>query len=121
MFWVWQTGHKFMRLELATNNEQWLFHLGSTGCKSASVMRVPEQAIANNSIGRLALNVNLAEMLNNVELTSLSSCQSEQNKLSCQQLFNNLSPVKKINNTPAVSSVFRAINIKPENTGEDVE
>ena len=133
MFWVWQTGHKFMRLELAANNEQWLFHLGSTGCKSASAMRAPKQAcrypnrfnfelpLAINSDGRLALNFDLATLLNNVDLTLSSSCQSEQNKLSCQQLFNNLSLVKKINNTPSVSSVFRAVNIKPESLGEDVE
>ena len=103
MFWVWQTGHKFMRLELATNHEQWVFHLGSTGCHSSSVMRGPKQACryANTFTfevpinvaagGDLTLNFDLAALLNHLELTSLSSCQSERDKASCQQLFANLS------------------------------
>ncbi|WP_157673825.1 MbnP family copper-binding protein [Cognaticolwellia beringensis] len=133
MFWVWQTGHKFMRLELATSDDQWLFHLGSTGCKSASVMRAPEQAcrypntfhfelpLDKNQDDQPEFSVDLAELLNNVELTSASSCQSEQDKLSCQQLFDNLSPIKKSKNTSVESRVFKAVNIKRESAGSNVE
>ena len=133
MFWVWQTGHKFMRLELAANNEQWLFHLGSTGCKSASVMRSPEQGcrypntfyfdlpIAKSEANQLKLSLNLAALLRNVDLMASSSCQSEQDKNSCQQLFKNLSVDNKIKNNTSAPSVFEAIKVKYENEGIDVE
>ena len=39
MFWTWQTGYKFLRLDLGTD---WSFHLGSTGCVSESAVRPPE-------------------------------------------------------------------------------
>ena len=39
MFWTWQTGYKFLRLDVGTD---WSFHLGSTGCVSASAVRPPE-------------------------------------------------------------------------------
>ena len=38
MFWTWQSGHKFLRLDLG---DRWSFHLGSTGCMSASAVRAP--------------------------------------------------------------------------------
>jgi hypothetical protein len=43
MFWGWRGGHKFMRVELATKNDDWLFHLGSTGCKALSPVRAPNE------------------------------------------------------------------------------
>ena len=39
MFWTWQTGYKFLRLDVGTD---WSFHLGSTGCLSESAVRPPE-------------------------------------------------------------------------------
>ena len=39
MFWTWQTGYKFLRLDLGND---WSFHLGSTGCVSASAVRPPQ-------------------------------------------------------------------------------
>ena len=44
MFWGWQQGHKFLRLEMSSKNNDWLFHLGSVACKSASPLRAPNQA-----------------------------------------------------------------------------
>ena len=38
MFWNWQSGHKFLRADLAVAGRQWSFHLGSTGCSSASAL-----------------------------------------------------------------------------------
>jgi methionine-rich copper-binding protein CopC len=36
LWWNWQTGYKFVRIDLATNvappNDKWFIHLGSTGC-----------------------------------------------------------------------------------------
>lgn len=43
MFWSWQLGHKFLRLDLAAGLAAagWALHLGSTGCESDSVLRPP--------------------------------------------------------------------------------
>ncbi|MGB1261964.1 MAG: MbnP family copper-binding protein [Cognaticolwellia sp.] len=125
MFWVWQTGHKFIRLEMASKNAQWLFHLGSTGCKSASVMRSPQQPcrypntftfelpITKTIDNNLTLTLDLAQLLAKVELSPLTNCQSEQDITSCQQLFSNLLLNKqntdKTNNNP----IFNLANIMP--------
>ena len=50
-----------------------------------------EYPIVNDDDGQLTLNVDLAELLKHVALTSLSSCQSEADNVNCQQLFSNLS------------------------------
>jgi len=46
MFWNWQSGHKFLRADLAVAGHEWAFHLGSTGCSSASALRPPAQPCA---------------------------------------------------------------------------
>lgn len=132
MFWVWQTGHKFMRLELAGNNKQWLFHLGSTGCQSASVMRAPKKAcrypnrfdfdipIENNDGEQIALNIDLAALLKNVSLTAVSSCQSETDSMSCQQLFSNLSLEKGRDSTANATEIFTITKAKTKDTGKGI-
>ncbi len=133
MFWVWQTGHKFMRTELASLDEQWLFHLGSTGCKSASVLREPkspcrypntvnfEVPIVKGEGKQLTLNVNLAQLLKKVPLTPGSSCQSERESASCQQLFNNLlvdeAGIEKV----TTNRIFNVVKIKDKNGRSEVE
>ncbi len=52
MFWTWQTGYKFLRLDLG---ERWSFHLGSTGCASASAARPPAQACRQPNRARVRL------------------------------------------------------------------
>ena len=46
MFWSWQGGHKFVRLEMARADQHLSFHLGSTGCAAASKVRAPQTACA---------------------------------------------------------------------------
>jgi uncharacterized repeat protein (TIGR04052 family) len=46
LFWVWQTGYKFMRIDLAGAGQERSFHLGSTGCASASAVRPPAHPCA---------------------------------------------------------------------------
>ena len=133
MFWVWQTGHKFIRLEMANKNEQWLFHLGSTGCKSASVMRTPVQPcrypntftfelpMAKTTGNDLVLTVDLAQLLANVELSRLTNCQSEQDVESCQQLFSNLLLNKKNTDKTKMNAIFNLTNTVVENKGMTVE
>lgn len=43
MFWNWQSGHKFLRADVAVDGREWSLHLGSTGCSSASALRPPAQ------------------------------------------------------------------------------
>ena len=46
MFWVWAAGHKFMRIDINTDemppDNAWNFHLGAQGCMAPSPMEPPE-------------------------------------------------------------------------------
>jgi uncharacterized repeat protein (TIGR04052 family) len=46
LFWSWQSGYKFLRVDLADAAGEWSFHLGSTGCVSASALRAPQSPCA---------------------------------------------------------------------------
>lgn len=46
LLWTWQTGYKFLRVELAEDGKEWAFHLGSTGCASAAAVRPPQAECA---------------------------------------------------------------------------
>jgi uncharacterized repeat protein (TIGR04052 family) len=110
MFWTWQQGHKFLRIDLtnisdtnpATNNPTgWQFHLGSVACQSASVMRSPSQACKQPNRAQFSLDyqgqhqlnldlaVLLAPILNDPQL-SQQSCMSDPASKSCQLLFSRL-------------------------------
>ncbi|GAA6204137.1 MbnP family copper-binding protein [Thalassotalea sp. SU-HH00458] len=98
MFWVWQTGHKFLRLELSSGADNWLFHLGSTGCRSQSVMRAPREACLYPNFFQFELPLDdsntigfeLSKLIDGLELTMETSCQSEHDNLACQTLFSRL-------------------------------
>lgn len=112
MFWVWQMGHKFLRLEIANENDNWLFHLGSTGCKAASAMRAPEDEclypnrisveLPINKKDRGIIAFDLAALLVGLTATDENSCQSANENPNCQLLFKNLGLVSK----PNISQVF---------------
>ena len=55
MFWNWQSGHKFLRADLALPGHEWSFHLGSTGCSSASALRPPAQPCVQSNEMRVEL------------------------------------------------------------------
>ncbi len=111
MFWVWQTGHKFARIELQSEADNWVFHLGSTGCSSPSVMRPPSKPcrypnyfsyeLPLDNSAKLALD--LSFLLNNITPNAQTSCQSEHDSLSCQQLLINLAKKGEV-------QVFRMAN-----------
>ncbi len=98
MFWVWQTGHKFARIEMQSNSDNWLFHLGSTGCKSPSVMRTPHHACLYPNLFTQEISIgtsktiifDLSSLIAKLTLTMESSCQSKHTNKYCQQLFSNL-------------------------------
>jgi uncharacterized repeat protein (TIGR04052 family) len=55
MFWSWQSGHKFLRADLAVADHEWAFHVGSTGCSSASALRPPAQPCTEPNEMRIEL------------------------------------------------------------------
>jgi uncharacterized repeat protein (TIGR04052 family) len=111
MFWGWQKGHKFLRLEMASSNNNWLFHLGSVGCKAASPLRAPKQECLypNRYTFELPINkghnqiqLELSALLSNITIAEQTSCQSSPDKTSCLTLFTNLT-------TKGENSVFQSI------------
>lgn len=95
MHWAWQSGYKFFRLDLQGQQDSWSFHLGSTGCHSASVVRpatAPCQAPNRVLIelpyqGETRLTVDLAPLFATVQPNRSNSCMSDPTSLSCQQLL----------------------------------
>lgn len=55
MFWSWQRGHKFLRMDLQSTQGSWAFHLGSVGCEAASSIRAPD--LPCKQANRLAFNL----------------------------------------------------------------
>ncbi|MBV2129411.1 MbnP family copper-binding protein [Arsukibacterium indicum] len=98
MFWSWQLGYKFLRLDMQSQLQGWAFHLGSTGCQSASVLRPPLTPCNAANTYRITLryqpgqhlHLDLAQLLNQLVPTVDNSCMSDNLLASCQLLFNNL-------------------------------
>lgn len=59
MFWTWQSGYKFVRLDVAND---WSFHLGSTGCVSASAVRPPKEPCNEPNAARIRLTSHAPEV-----------------------------------------------------------
>lgn len=55
LFWAWQQGYKFLRFDFMNGESGHSFHLGSTGCESASAIRPPEKPCAQPNIVKVAL------------------------------------------------------------------
>lgn len=105
MFWSWQSGYKFMRLDLQ-GESPWSFHLGSVGCRSVSPVRGPITPCKQPN--RLQINVSnprsagstpeksrivlhLDRLLEGVDVTQAKSCMFQQAQLAvCEQLLTNL-------------------------------
>jgi len=54
MWWNWQVGYKFVRIDLQTPNSEtpaWFIHLGSTGCASADGNTPPSEPCSNPNMG----------------------------------------------------------------------
>ena len=99
MFWSWRGGHKFLRLDMQSDEHAWNFHLGSTGCSAASAMRSPQQECLHPNRLEFSLPrqengykliVHLDKLLSGLELNTKSSCLMQTDNRSCGQLMNNL-------------------------------
>lgn len=95
MYWSWQQGYKYLRLEIASDTAKWALHLGASGCQSASPMRAPKAPcqyqnrpqITLNFNGERTLNLDLAPLLADLALSTDNHCMSDPNRLSCQILL----------------------------------
>ncbi|WP_157884369.1 MbnP family copper-binding protein [Paraglaciecola hydrolytica] len=99
MFWSWRGGHKFLRLDMLGEQDAWNFHLGSTGCTSASAMRSPQTECVHANTLHFSLSkqqqgerliVHLDKLLQGLELNGRNSCLMQSDKTSCQVLMSNL-------------------------------
>ncbi|MCW8880384.1 MAG: metallo-mystery pair system four-Cys motif protein [Kangiellaceae bacterium] len=95
MFWTWQMGYKFARVELINESNEWIFHLGSTGCDSPSPVRAPEEACKNPNRSDIRISsfdsnkliqISLDELLRGINLQIDNNCQSAPSEL-CDKLL----------------------------------
>ncbi len=95
MFWTWQTGYKFLRLDLGN---AWSFHLGSTGCVSDSAMRPPRQPCRQPNVTRIRLPaeavgsgtvlIDLDALLAGIDTTDAGNCVGAyRERRACRQLL----------------------------------
>jgi len=87
MFWAWQTGYKFLRVDVAIGGHDSVFHLGSTGCSSASALRPPVSPCAEPNSTRVELagfdpkysviRLNLAPLVAALRTSSGVACTGE--------------------------------------------
>ena len=97
MFWTWQTGYKFLRLDIGTD---WSFHLGSTGCVSASAVRPPQSCRRPNmatirvpveAAARSVVTVDLDALLAGIDIGGADNCAAAYGERApCRQLLGRL-------------------------------
>jgi uncharacterized repeat protein (TIGR04052 family) len=83
MFWNWQSGHKFLRADLAVAGHEWALHLGSTGCSSASALRPPAQPCAQPNEMRIELRGDPLRGIVRLRLDSLLAAARSANYVAC--------------------------------------
>ena len=97
MFWSWQSGYKFLRLDLAAGEHQAAFHLGSTGCSSASALRPPQEPCAQPNVIHVELTgfdpstqpivVKTAEIAAAVAQGASAACTGDYSRPHCARAF----------------------------------
>jgi uncharacterized repeat protein (TIGR04052 family) len=96
MFWVWQTGHKFLRWEMQSKQHSFVYHLGSTGCNSSAAVRAPSHACKNPNTSVINLraqsldqpiHIELDAVVNALDLSHNVHCKSEPDNSDCSQLL----------------------------------
>ena len=94
LFWSWNSGYKFLRVDLADQGHEWSFHLGSTGCSSASALRPPASPCAQPNLVRVELRgfdptkqpvrVQLSELTSAMRAANFAVCVGDyQNNAAC--------------------------------------
>lgn len=107
LFWVWNSGYKFARIEMQTTGlpNGWMLHLGSTGCQPGGTMQtIPtkcefgnraEITLSNFNVNGDVVVTDLKKLLDgaNVDVNqpkTARGCMSAQNDADCAPLFANI-------------------------------
>lgn len=132
LFWVWQAGYKFLRIEgqaqnpasalrMATPNT-FLIHIGSTDCPSDDVMHpptgpcthpnVPEVTLASFDPSTQTIVADLAQLVTDVDLDIARpmpppGCMSGQDDPDCPLIFAHLGLPFGTTPAPATQAFFR--------------
>jgi uncharacterized repeat protein (TIGR04052 family) len=83
LFWAWQSGHKFLRADVGIDQHEWSFHLGSTGCSSASALRPPAADCAQPNRVRVELKGDPLAGVVRLNLDSLVAAARAANHVTC--------------------------------------
>ena len=104
MFWNWQSGHKFLRADLAVAGREWSFHVGSTGCSSASALRPPAQPCALPNEMRIELKGNPLRDVVRLRLEPLIAAAQTANYVVCTGDYEH---------DPACKDAYAATGLQP--------
>ena len=76
MFWVWQGGYKFLRVDFAVAGEtpsRWNVHVGSTGCVSDGPTDAPAEPCSRPNMARVTLDLDPTAGTVSIDLAALVS------------------------------------------------
>jgi uncharacterized repeat protein (TIGR04052 family) len=104
MFWNWQSGHKYLRADLAVAGHEWSFHLGSTGCSSASALRPPAQPCAQPNEMRIELKGDPLRGVVRLRLEPLIAAAQSANYIVCTGDYDH---------DPACKDAYAATGLQP--------
>lgn len=114
MFWSWQSGYKFVRIEGKTESgRSYLLHLGSTGCNKDAEGQVISCASPNRATVKLdrfdatrsTVVLDLAMLLQTADLSADAECHSQSDNPACGSYFRALGLA--VNGQAAAQSAFR--------------
>jgi uncharacterized repeat protein (TIGR04052 family) len=104
MFWNWQSGRKFLRADLAISGREWAFHLGSTGCSSASALRPPAQPCTQPNEMRVQLKGDPLRGVVRLRLEPLIAAARSANYVVCTGAYEH---------EPACKDAYAATGLRP--------
>ncbi|MEM7015805.1 MAG: MbnP family copper-binding protein [Pseudomonadota bacterium] len=94
MHWHWQAGYKFMRFGVKSGESSFWFHLGSTGCQGSvthvtGCERGNRPMVEFNTFDTLQdhIIIDMATMLQSVDISQHSKCMSSPESSSCIGVF----------------------------------
>lgn len=101
LFWTWQLGYKFLRLDMQTTKTAWSLHLGSNGCHSPSALRPPLNTCEQPNLAQITLKdfnpdynhifFNLNHLLTGPDNTPEEDCMGNyHNKPYCRHILQQL-------------------------------
>ncbi|MEZ4668678.1 MAG: metallo-mystery pair system four-Cys motif protein [Anaerolineae bacterium] len=104
MWWGWQGGYKFLRVDMMADGKPWFIHLGSTGCESPNEATAPESPCSSPNRVEVRMGsfnaahnfvvVNLDSLVSDIDLSTSvpepPGCMSFSGDPDCAPIFKNL-------------------------------